>query len=462
MRTGRRRYRRTVDGKTVHRKRDCNDWLACIPNAHPGYISWEQYEANLRLLEANGRVYELVRRSPPREGAALLQGRAVCGLCGRHFRVRYADRRGRSEAWYVCDRAKGERGAPNCQSIAGAPIDQAIGLLVMEQMTPGAIELALEIRAEIDARQQEADQLRSRAIERARLEADLAQRRFMMVDPSNRLVADTLEADWNDKLRALAKAREDRERARQENVLLDSDIRERLVTMTSDFKRLWSDPTTPNRERKRMLAHVIEDATLIKLPHEGTTKIHVRFKGGKIETFTTLNPKSSAQQIKTPPEVVSLVDRLLDDHIYSEIADILNERGLRPGGSARPGQKHACFTPLRVQYLVHTYGLRSRYDRLRERGMLTKREIADRLGIHEHTVIAWARHNIVKAHAYNGHFFLYEDPGPNAPRKHCSRWDRLANRPARAVHPPAPTPRIQPRNGQRSSKHSRRTGGGAV
>jgi hypothetical protein len=284
----------------------------------------------------------------------------------------------------------------------------------------------------------------------------------MMVDPSNRLVADTLEADWNDKLRALAKAREDRERARQENVLLDSDIRERLVTMTSDFKRLWSDPTTPNRERKRMLAHVIEDATLIKLPHEGTTKIHVRFKGGKIETFTTLNPKSSAQQIKTPPEVVSLVDRLLDDHIYSEIADILNERGLRPGGSARPGQKHACFTPLRVQYLVHTYGLRSRYDRLRERGMLTKREIADRLGIHEHTVIAWARHNIVKAHAYNGHFFLYEDPGPNAPRKHCSRWDRLANRPARAVHPPAPTPRIQPRNGQRSSKHSRRTGGGAV
>ena len=107
---GRRLYRRALDGKKqVQRKRDCGDWLACIPNAHPGYISWEQFQENLKLLENNGRGYELARASPPREGAALLQGRAVCGRCGRHFRVRYADRRGRLEAWYVCDRAHGAR-----------------------------------------------------------------------------------------------------------------------------------------------------------------------------------------------------------------------------------------------------------------------------------------------------------------------------------------------------------------
>ncbi len=95
---------------------------------------------------------------------------------------------------------------------------------------------------------------------------------------------------------------------------------------------------TPNRERKRLLACVIEDATLVKLPEEGTTKIHVRFKGGKSETLTTLNPKSSAQQVRTQPKIVDLVDKLLDDHIYSEIAELLNERGLRPGGSARRGK----------------------------------------------------------------------------------------------------------------------------
>jgi DNA invertase Pin-like site-specific DNA recombinase len=429
---GRRRYRRAADGKKkIQRKREYGDWLACIPNAHPGYISWERFQDNLKILETNGRGYELARASPPREGAALLQGRAVCGRCGRYFRIRYATRRGRQEAWYVCDRAQGDRGEPNCQSIAGPPIDEAIGTLVAEKMTPAAVELALEIRREIEARYEEADQLRNRAIERAQIEADLAQRRFMLVDPSNRLVADTLEAEWNDKLRALAQAREKRESARQQDQLVLNDaIRERLVAMTTDFKKLWEDPNTPNRERKRLLAYIIEDATLIKLPAEGITKIHVRFKGGKTETLTTLNPKSSAQQVKTHPKIVELVDKLLDDHIYSEIAELLNEQGLRPGGSARLGRKDACFTALRVAYLTHRYRLRSRYDRLRGRGMLTKKKMAARLGIHELTLVSWANHGIVTRHAYNAHAYLYEEPGPNPPIKQSSRWNRLIDRAA--------------------------------
>lgn len=145
---------------------------------------------------------------------------------------------------------------------------------------------------------------------------------------------------------------------------------------------------------KRLLAYIIEDATLIKLPAEGITRLHVRFKGDKTETLTTLNPKSSGQQIKTPPMIVHLVDKLLDDHIYAGIADILNEQGLRPGGSARPGRGQTCFTALRVAYLVHTYALRSRYDWLRDRGMLTKAEAATRLGIHEATIVPWGtRHH---------------------------------------------------------------------
>lgn len=426
---GRRSYRRTADGKKVPRKRERVDWLACIPDAHPGYITWERYQENLRLLEMNDRRYEVARKSPPREGSALLQGRAVCGRCGRHLRVRYTSRRGRTDAWYVCDRANGDLAEPSCQSIAGPPIDEAVGRLVAEQMTPEAVDLALEIRAEIEARQQEADQLRGRAVERAQIEADLAQRRFMMVDPNNRLVADTLEADWNDKLRVLAQAREERERARQEDrIAVDHTTRERLVAMTADFEKLWADPATPNRERKRLLACIIEDATLIKLSREGVTRTHIRFKGGKTHTLTTRNPKSSSQLVKTPTQIVELVDRLLDDHVYSEIADLLNERGLRPGGTARPGREQAAFDEKRVAYLAHTYGLRSRRNRLRDRGLLTKTELASRLGIHEHTLVQWAKHGIVKQHAYNGHAYLYEDPGSNPPAKHCSRWNRLADR----------------------------------
>ena len=426
---GRRRYRRAADGKKqIQRKREYSDWLACIPNAHPGYISWERYQQNLKLLADNGHGYELARASPPREGAALLQGRAVCGRCGRHFRVRYRSGRGKQEAWYVCDREHSSLGGPDCQSIAGPPIDEAIGAVVADRMTPAAVELALEIRREIEARHEEADKLRGRAIERAQIEADLAQRRFMLVDPSNRLVADTLEGEWNDKLRALAQAREERERGRQlDQLVLDDTIRQRLMVMTTDFKKLWDDPSMPNRERKRLLAYIIEDATLIKLPMEGITKIHVRFKGGKIETLTTLNPKSSAQQVRTAPTVVELVDKLLDQYIYSEIADILNKQGLRPGGSARPGRGNGTFTALRVAYLVHQYTLRSRYDRLRDRGMLTAAETAARLGIHEATVVHWSEYGIITRHAYNAHAYLYELPD-STPAKHCSRWDRLSDR----------------------------------
>ncbi|HEV2486137.1 MAG TPA: hypothetical protein VGT08_11455 [Terracidiphilus sp.] len=123
------------------------------------------------------------------------------------------------------------------------------------------------------------------------------------------------------------------------------------------------------------------------------------------------------------------MDELLDDHVYSEIAALLNQRGFRPGASARPGRADDHFSAKHVAYLMHTYGLRSRYDRLRQRGMLNRKEMADRLGIHEQTVDRWAKFGLLGVYAYNDHGWqLYELLGPNIPLKHCSRWDRLADR----------------------------------
>ena len=359
--------RRTLDGKKTMRKRASGDWLACIPNAHPGYISWDRYQENLRLLAANGHGYDAARASPPREGGALLQGRAVCGRCGQYFRVRYGRR---AESWSPGTSATAPRtpGEPNCQSLAGHPSTTAVGLLVAEKMTPAAVELAIETRREIEARYEEADHLRCRAIERAQIDADLAQRRFMMVDPQNRLVADTLESDWNEKLRVLQKSREERERARREDqVAIDGAVRDRLVAMTTDFRRLWSDPSTPNRERKRMLAHVVEDVTLVKVPAEGTTTDPCPLPRRANDDAHDREPEAVPRDGEDPAEVVALVDRLLDDHVY-EIAEILNEQGIRPGGAFGQGRPTHRFHRLRVSYLVHGYGLRPRYDRLRDRG----------------------------------------------------------------------------------------------
>ena len=157
----------------------------------------------------------------------------------------------------------------------------------------------------------------------------------------------------------------------------------------------------------------------------------MRFRGGPTTTLTTTNPKASWQKVKTAPEIVELVDQLLDEHVYEEIAGILDARGLRPGGTAWPGRGGGRFTAKRVQYIVHTYGLRPRGDRLRARGLLTKQELARRLGIHQSTLTSWVRHGIIKAYAYNGHAWLYEEP-VTRPEKHCSRWDTLSDRAARA------------------------------
>jgi len=164
-------------------------------------------------------------------------------------------------------------------------------------------------------------------VERARYEADLAQRRFLKVDPDNRLVADALEADWNDKLRAFAAAQEAYEKAKAADASLVTEAeRADLVSLASDFPRLWRDPRTEMKEKKRMLRLLIEDVTLIK---GDALHVDVRFVGGATRSLDLPLPKSCMELRTTDAEVVKEIDRLIDTYTDGEIADVLNERGVR-------------------------------------------------------------------------------------------------------------------------------------
>jgi hypothetical protein len=142
-------------------------------------------------------------------------------------------------------------------------IDQAISELLVEALNPLALEVTLAVQRELNSRVEQADRLRHQQVERAQYESDLAQRRYMRVDPDNRLVADSLEADWNHTLRALAQAQEDYTRRREQDArVLTEEQRAAILALASDFPRLWRDPTTPDRERKRMIRLLMEDVTL--------------------------------------------------------------------------------------------------------------------------------------------------------------------------------------------------------
>jgi hypothetical protein len=228
-------------------------------------------------------------------------------------------------------------------------------------------------------------------------------------DPDNRLVADTLEADWNHKLRALAETQQEYERRReQDRKVLNEEQRAAILSLATDFPRLWRDPTTPDRDRKRMIRLLLEDVTLIR---DKDITVHVRFRGGATRTLQLQLPLNAWQQRMTNAEVVAEVDRLLDDFAYSQIASFLNERGFRSGEGNR-------FSPRYIARIQRCYGLRSRYDRLRNKGLLTLEEMAQTLGISMSQVKIWRHHGLVRGHAYNDkNECLYEHPGDNPPGK---------------------------------------------
>ena len=283
---GRRKGRRLPNGHTAVKFVAPDEWISLVPGAHAGYITWKQYQANQQRLLENAKAHGDDRRqSPPREGPALLQGLLLCGRCGDRMNVRYSMHHdGQQVPTYLCDRDHTQVGARTCQSLPGASLDEAIGTLLVEMVTPLALEVALSVQDEIQSHLAEASRLRKMQVERAQYEADLARQRFMNVDPNHRLVADGLEADWNAKLRALQDAQErcDRENA-ADRAPLTAEQRARVLALATDFPRLWRDPKTPPRERKRMIRLLIEDVTVNR---GDVITAHVRFRGGSTRTLT--------------------------------------------------------------------------------------------------------------------------------------------------------------------------------
>ena len=406
---GRRQTRQKPGGGEAFLKRPRDQWIL-LPGMHAGYITWEQYEGNQRRLHENAQAHGHDRRkSPPREGPALLQGLVLCGVCGRRMTVRYHCRGTRPVPDYMCQKDGIEHGKPFCQSINGEQIDKAIGDLLAQTMTPMALDVALAVQQEVQARREEVDRLRRQQVERARYEADLAQRRYMHVDPANRLVADALEAEWNSKLRALNEAQEEYERLRQaDHLAIDEAQRPRIAALTSDFPRLWQDPRTPDREKKRMVRLLLEDVTLLKREQ---ILVHVRFKGGTIKSLSLPLPLGAPALRKTPAAVIQEVDRLLGHYTETEITTLLNEKGLRSG----TGQ---AFTPMTVINIRRNHGLRDRFQRLRETGLLTIDEVAERFGIVPEVVKEWRDKGLLRSHRYNDKGqCLYEPPPDDLPGK---------------------------------------------
>lgn len=405
---GRTRTWKDIEGKWHCQQLPREQWRFLKQDAHPGYISWDQFLANEQQLLHNQQAHGGGERKagPAREGPALLQGLVLCGKCGRTMTVRYHHRGGRLTPDYVCQKECVERGENRCQQIPGGGLDEAVGALLVQSVTPLALEVALEVQNEIQKRLAEGDHLRQQQLQRAQYEADRARLRYMRVDPNHRLVADTLEAQWNEKLRSLAQVKEECQKQHQlDSAQLSEEQKNQIRALATEFPRLWNNPKTPDRDRKRMARLLLEDVTLFREEQEISAQL--RFKGGATRALRLPFPKAAWALRKTKPEIVAEIDRLLDDHCEGQIAGLLNEKGWRSSGGA-------AFTFRIVNHLRWAYKLKTRYQRLRERGLLTAGEVARIVGGAASRIKDWRHLGLLNGTRFNEKDeHLYPRPSPS-------------------------------------------------
>ena len=273
---GRHVTRKTVDAdgnvRTVTAEVPRAQWKVLIKDHHPGYVTWDEYLAVEARLAAN---WTASGARTVREGSALCQGIIYCGSCGGPMVANY---QGGDRANYECHSRRDGKKAPGCRGIATAALDDAVARVLLDALTPEQVALALAAASEVTGQHQRASRAAELAVERARYDADRAERAFSQVEPENRLVARTLEARWEARLAALAEAEQALESARA--TLPPLPDRDSLARIAADLPALWHAPTTTPRDRKRLLRTLIADVTLLPEPDRAKARIGIRWHAG--------------------------------------------------------------------------------------------------------------------------------------------------------------------------------------
>jgi DNA invertase Pin-like site-specific DNA recombinase len=365
------------------------DWPIVLREAHPGYIDWSQFLIHQQRLDDNRTTRAEDRRGAVREGTALLQGLVLCGRCGRRMSVRYLHD-GRRPL-YECNQLHSQMGMPTCQFIRGDGIDTAVAQAFLEALTPAQIAIALEALERLEVRAQRVDRQWQLRLERARYEADLARRRCLAVEPEHRLVARSLEREWNEKLAALERL--EREHAARPELVsrpVNAEERQRLLALAQDLPALWQAETTTAAERKQLLRCLIKDVTLTK--QAKTVRVDIRWQTEACTHLEVARPPRAYEVRRTDAAVVDQVRQLADRYTDAQVAEQLNAQGFLSGMGGQ-------FTADKIHWIRYAYRIPSRCPQApgacsggqRGDGRYSVQAAAQRLNVDVSTVADWCR-----------------------------------------------------------------------
>ena len=327
------------------RPRPRSEWSVCIRGHHQGFIDWETFESNQKRLAGNTRPRPHQTGGAVREGAALLQGIAKCGRCGRGLRVAYDGKH--STPAYYCSGMHLVNGRGHwCLRVGGRQIEQAVTSVFLKALTPAGTEASLRAAESLEGEHDLALAQFGRQVERAKYEAQRAERRYRAVDPDNRLVARGLEAEWEKCLRDVAAAEAELSlRQAQRPRALTEEERNSILAMGTDLQRVWSSPCTSDRDRKELLRTLIDEVIVAVDREKERGHLTVRWRGGILSEIDVSLPRSHPAAIRSDEETIELVRRLAKHYPDSMIAGILNRQGRRTATGLR-------FT------VTHVYNLR--------------------------------------------------------------------------------------------------------
>ena len=328
---GKSRHERMLDveGKIKQRSRKLpqSQWAVLIHEHHEGYIDRATYEANQTRLGNNVRPRPHQPGGAVREGAALLQGIASCGHCGRKLRTQYPGRNARPGYYCAGKNIVNGRGV-YCLNIGGVQIDQAVAQALIEALKPAAFEATLQAAQQLESDHDAALAQWRLAVQRTGYEAERAERRYRAVDPENRLVARGLEAAWEQRLRDLDQAQAELERKSQSRPrTLSPEDYQRIRALGADLNRVWAAPTTTDRDKKELLRTLLEEVIIAVQRDEFRAHLTLRWKGGMITELDVHLPPLNPARMRTDEDTVELVRRLAAHYPDGVIAGILNRQG---------------------------------------------------------------------------------------------------------------------------------------
>ena len=382
--------------RTTLREMPQSQWRVHMRAHHEGYITQEQFEANQHRL-ANNRTNNQARElgGPAREGLALLQGLVLCAKCGHALSVRYRGNGGIYPT-YECNWMRREGLATNsCIAVRADLLDAALSEEMLKALKPAELTLAMAALDDLEQRDTALMRQWNMRIERATYECSLAERRYEQVDPTNRLVASSLERRWNQALANLdALKAEAAKYQRQQARVVSPEQKAKVIELARDLPRLWRAPTTQSKDRKRMLRLLIRDITVQRVPESRQVILHVRWQGGACSDTAVTLPLPIAQRLRYAAPIIDEVRNLARQMSDAQIAEALNHKGVR-------SSKGKSFTASMIQWIRYRYHVPA-YRPTRP-GEITVRELAQRLGVSIHFVHYWIQQGVIPARQITNH-----------------------------------------------------------